>query len=258
MNNNKLLEMITYVSENKKHAKEMAYLHISMKDGNAAPSTGEIEQVLHFNFGRENGKVYKFDDKNLVIMLASNQGHRALALFDKAIYENFGRDSIQVTTNTLAESGIELLAGLIECIIPAYDVQSKSALRRMRRMSNCILVLDDDPMILKTMENVLRGFGSVHLAQDLDSFTSLYREYVPNVVFVDIHLNKYKGPHVVKKIREEIDPNIYAIMISSDSSLSTVLQVREFGAKGFIVKPLNRDRVYKHLQLAPTFIPKTS
>lgn len=253
---NTILDLITSVSELKKQKNNVAYLHIGIKDDSDSLQVGEIEQVLEFKFGKQDGAVYKFDDKNLVIMLASNQSRVSLAHFDKILYENFGRDAIQVTTNTLNESGIHLLATLIERILPENDDFARLALRRMRRVSNCVLVLDDDPMVLKTMENILRTFGTVEIADNSTKFMSLYREYAPNIIFVDIHLKKERGPDIVKKIRAEIDPHVHAIMISSDGTRETVLDVKDAGVHGFLVKPFNRDTVYRHLLKAPTFVPK--
>jgi CheY-like chemotaxis protein len=254
---NDILNLIMYVSERKKNVMDTAYLHIAVNPENNAISVGEVEQVLEFRFGQEDGIIYKFDDKNLVIMMTGNENRHSLIHFERITYENFDRDAVQVTTNTLDESGIALLSTLIERITPLEDEISRSALKRMRRIGNCSMVLDDDVMVLKTMENILRGFGGVELMQEPEKCIAQYKEYMPNIVFVDIHLKGARGQDVIRRIRESIDPHIYAVMISSDSMEKTVLDVKESGAKGFIVKPITRDQVYKRLLNAPTFVPKS-
>ena len=111
-------------------------------------------------------------------------------------------------------------------------------------------------MVLKTMEFALKGFGYVGVATTPEEFFSMYKEYAPNVVFVDIHLKGYKGTNIVNSIRRQFDPQIFAVMISADSTQDTVMSVRDCGARGYIVKPINRDAIYQNVMKAPTFVAK--
>jgi DNA-binding NarL/FixJ family response regulator len=112
--------------------------------------------------------------------------------------------------------------------------------------------------VLKTMENILKFFGNVKVNSDIENFIMQYKEQAPNIVFVDMHLGNERGSEVVRKIRSEIDPHIHAIMISADVTRDTVMEVKEVGVNGYVVKPFNRDMIYKHLMKAPTFVPKKS
>lgn len=257
MNNyNNAADLINNVSELRRRGRDVAYLHIGILGGGSNVQIGELQQILEFKFGKEEGSLFRFDDRNILIMLVGNDNRQSLAYFDRAIYESFSREKIKVTTNSLDESGINVLAGLLDKLIPPTDTVARLLLRRMRRSTNCALVLDDDIMVIKTMEYILKGFGIVHTAQTPERFLELYKEYAPNVVFVDIHLRGEKGQNIVRQIKSEIDPYVHAVMISSDGTKDTILEVREAGASGFIVKPFNLDSVYKYLAKAPTFIPK--
>jgi two-component system chemotaxis response regulator CheY len=254
----KILDLINFVSVGRRRAKEMVYLHIKVNDdSDNRIEMGEIQQILEFKFGKNDISVYRFDDCAELVMLMHNRDRLSLTLFEKAVYENFSRKSVHVSASELDEGGMHTLADLLERLIPEKDEIARLSLKRMRRLSNCILVLDDDLMVLKTMENILKSFGSVEIAQGAEKFLSLYKEYMPNIIFVDIHLRNERGPDVIRKIRSEIDPDVHAIMISGDSAKQTVLDVKEAGAKGFIVKPFNRDIVYKYLLKAPTFVPRS-
>lgn len=234
----------------------MASLHFSLRKESSSLSVDELVQFLQQKFSRENTHIFQFKDDKEVFMFLPNVRNQSFSYFDQIVFESLSRDDVTLLTHDFDENGIEFLANKLRKIINEDDIVSRLSLKRMCRLSNCILVLDDDVLILKTMENVLKSFGHVSVEKDGESFIKSYKEYAPNIVFVDIHLTRERGSDIIKKIRQDIDPDIHAVMISSDGTRDTVLEIKEAGACGFIVKPFNRDTVYKHLLKTPTFVPK--
>ena len=88
---------------------------------------------------------------------------------------------IVATTNTFNENTLDLFVKLMAPHIPLDDVISNVCFKRMSRMSNTIMVLDDDMMVLKQMEHILRGFGTVVTLQDDQQ---LYEEYLQEWQFL--------------------------------------------------------------------------
>lgn len=251
-------EVISPIYKIRQDSKKTAYLHLKVKENAAISSLGEIRQLLEYKFGKEQSRFYPFEEEKELIMYTGNVSNRSFAYFDKAIFESLSRDDVDLEIHDLDENGIRTLSTQIKRLAANNDEIINLSLQRLCREGNSMLVLDDDVMVLKTMENVLKSFGHVELEQDGERFIKLYKEFAPNIVFVDIHLRNERGSDIVRKIKEEIDPNIHAVMISADGTRDTVLEVKEAGAYGFIVKPFNRDTVYKHLLKAPTFVPKKS
>lgn len=249
-------EVISPIYKIRKDSKRTAYLHLKMKENAAISSLGEIRQLLEYKFGKDQSHFYPFDEEKELIMYTNNVSNRSFAYFDKAIFESLSRDDVDLEIHDLDENGIRTLSTQIKRLAANNDETINLSLQRLCREGNCMLVLDDDAMVLKTMENVLKSFGRVGLEQDGERFIKLYKEFAPNIVFVDIHLKNERGSDIIRKIKEEIDPNIHAVMISADGTRDTVIEVKEAGAHGFIVKPFNRETVYKHLLKAPTFVPK--
>ena len=252
----RVLEVISPIHKIRQEAKKMAYLHLKVKENAAIKSLGEIRQLLEYKFGKENSHFFSFEEEKEMIMYTGNMSNRSFAYFDKAVFEGLSRDDVDLEVHDLDQGGIRSLSTHIKRLAPDNDDTIALSLQRLGREGNSILVLDDDGIILKTMENILKSFGIVGLETDGEKFIRLYKEFAPNIVFVDIHLKNERGSNIVKKIKEEIDPNIHAIMISADGTRDTVLEVKAAGAYGFIVKPFSRDTVYKHLLKAPTFVPK--
>ncbi len=254
----KVFEVIAPIYKIRQESKRMAYLHIKVKEKATISTLGEIRQLLEYKFGKDHSYFFPFEKEKEMIMYTSNVSNRSFAYFDRAVFESIPRENVELEINDLDDGGIRSLAKQIKKLISSEDSIINLSLQRMCREGNCMLVLDDDAMVLKTMENVLKSFGRVGVEQDGERFLGLYKEFAPNIVFVDIHLRNERGSDIVRKIKSEIDPNVHAIMISADGTRDTVLEVKEAGAHGFIVKPFNRDMVYKHLLKSPTFVPKRS
>jgi FixJ family two-component response regulator len=73
-------------------------------------------------------------------------------------------------------------------------------------------------------------------------------------LFLDIHLRTAKGNELLRDLIKNVDPFAYVVMISSDTEQKMVLDIKDGGAKGFVVKPFTRQGIIQHLFRAPTFI----
>ena len=69
-----------------------------------------------------------------------------------------------------------------------------------------------------------------------------YAELKPDLVLMDITMPEMDGIQALKKIRES-DPNAAIIMCSAMGQQAMVIESIQSGAKDFIVKPFQADRV---------------
>lgn len=251
----KILEAIHPVYRIRQDIKKMVFLHLKLKENSKITSVSTMIPLMEFKFGKDNSHVFLFESEKEMFMYTPNLRNQSFAYFDKLVYDSFSRDDVKLEVNDIDDGGIVSLSDHIRKLMPDDNVINLS-LQRLTRNSNNIMVLDDDPMVLKTMENILKFFGRVSVTSDIESFIKLYKEQAPNVIFVDMHLGSERGSEVVKRVKSEIDPHAHAIMISADVTRDTVMEVKEVGINGYIVKPFNRDMIYKHLMKAPTFVSK--
>ena len=58
-----------------------------------------------------------------------------------------------------------------------------------------ILLVDDEPMIIELLEDVLSsaGFASIRGTTDVHQVVSLYAEWQPDLVILDIHMRSLDG-----------------------------------------------------------------
>jgi two-component system chemotaxis response regulator CheY len=63
-----------------------------------------------------------------------------------------------------------------------------------------------------------------------------------DIVFLDINLPDANGLELIERLRS-LDPSVFVIMVSGESSLDNVKRSIALGAKGFIVKPYTSGRI---------------
>ena len=69
-----------------------------------------------------------------------------------------------------------------------------------------------------------------------------YKEVKPDLVMMDITMPEMDGIQALKKIKE-VDPGAVVVMCSAMGQQAMVIESIQSGAKDFIVKPFDKDRV---------------
>jgi DNA-binding NtrC family response regulator len=113
------------------------------------------------------------------------------------------------------------------------------------------MIADDDMYVRKLVKKGMESHVQVHEVVDGNEVLAAYREYVPDVVFLDIHMPSKDGTEVLKELLIA-DPQAYVIMLSADSSLSNVEWSMRQGAKGFLTKPFTRGKLLEYISRCPT------
>ncbi|MFS8651309.1 MAG: response regulator [Caldibacillus sp.] len=111
-------------------------------------------------------------------------------------------------------------------------------------MGNKILIVDDAAFMRMMIKDILvkNGYEVVGEAQDGVEAVEKFRELRPDLVTMDITMPEMDGITALKKIRE-IDSNAKVIMCSAMGQQAMVIDAIQAGAKDFIVKPFQADRV---------------
>ena len=102
-----------------------------------------------------------------------------------------------------------------------------------------VLVIDDDPLIRKTLSSYLskKGFEAV-AAEDGEEGIQKYEEHIPDLVILDIRLPDADGLEVLGRIREK-NPNASIIIMTAYDDMKTTIEAIKSGAFEYLVKPLD-------------------
>ncbi|ROR01781.1 sigma-54-dependent transcriptional regulator [Desulfosoma caldarium] len=113
-----------------------------------------------------------------------------------------------------------------------------------------VLVVDDEPNILRSLKGVLEdeGYEAVLAATGEAALEELRKE-LPDVVLLDIWLPGMDGLEVLRQIKE-IYPSLPVIIISGHGTIETAVRATRMGAFDFVEKPLSLERVLVSVQNA--------
>lgn len=118
-------------------------------------------------------------------------------------------------------------------------------------MGKSILVVDDAAFMRMMIKEILtkNGFEVVGEASDGSEAVDKYQELKPDLVTMDITMPEMDGISALKEIKKT-DPNAKIIMCSAMGQQAMVIDAIQAGAKDFIVKPFQADRVIEAITKA--------
>ena len=108
-----------------------------------------------------------------------------------------------------------------------------------------ILIVDDAEFLRVRLTKMLDTDGfEVFQAENGVKAVDLYKEIHPDVVLMDVTMPEMDGLTALKTI-VGFDPKAKVIMLTALGQESVVLEAVKSGARDFIVKPFEHDRVMK-------------
>jgi two-component system chemotaxis response regulator CheY len=114
-----------------------------------------------------------------------------------------------------------------------------------------VLVVDDAAFMRKMLVDVLTGGGHEIVGQGANGIEAVarYRELRPDVMTLDITMPEKDGISALKEITA-LDPDARVLICSARGQESKVLEAIRGGAKDFIVKPFQAERVLDAVEKA--------
>ncbi|TMN23588.1 response regulator [Lentibacillus cibarius] len=116
-------------------------------------------------------------------------------------------------------------------------------------MAQKVLIVDDAAFMRMMIKDILvkNGYEIAGEAQDGNQAVELYKELKPDLVTLDITMPEKDGLQALQEIKE-IDENASVIMCSAMGQQAMVIDAIKAGAKDFIVKPFQSDRVVEAIR----------
>ena len=116
-------------------------------------------------------------------------------------------------------------------------------------MAKNILICDDAAFMRMMIKDILtkNGYNIAGEAENGAKAVEKYNELKPDLVLMDITMPEMDGIQALKKIKETA-PNASVIMCSAMGQQAMVIESIQSGAKDFIVKPFQADRVLEAVQ----------
>ena len=111
-------------------------------------------------------------------------------------------------------------------------------------MAKNILICDDAAFMRMMIKDILtkNGYNVAGEAENGLRGVEKYKEVNPDLVLMDITMPEMDGIQALREIKK-VDPNASVIMCSAMGQQVMVIESIQAGAKDFIVKPFQADRV---------------
>ncbi len=107
-----------------------------------------------------------------------------------------------------------------------------------------ILITDDAAFMRMQLKNIFESLGHEVVGEAENGLVAikLYDQLKPDLVTMDITMPEMTGVEALKAIKKN-DPNATIVMCSAMGQQQMVLEAIQAGAKDFIVKPFDQERI---------------
>lgn len=116
-------------------------------------------------------------------------------------------------------------------------------------MANRILIVDDAAFMRMMIRDILTKNGYEVCGEANDGLQAIekFKEVKPDLITMDITMPEMDGIVALKEIKK-LDPSAKVIMCSAMGQQAMVIDAIQAGAKDFIVKPFQSDRVIEAIK----------
>ena len=106
-----------------------------------------------------------------------------------------------------------------------------------------VLVVDDEPIVLKSCRLVLEAEGWEMIpASSVAEALSILESITPDLLLVDVKMPVHDGMYLMRKVREK-RPGIPIIVMSGYATSETIKEAEGLGAAIFLPKPFTPDEL---------------
>jgi len=126
------------------------------------------------------------------------------------------------------------------------------------RGSGCVLIVDDEPMVMKTIEAILRGLGYKTLtAVNGREALSVYLHHRDEIdlVILDMIMPEMNGRETFRELKR-IDPDVRVMICSGYLQEHGIEELMDMGILGVLQKPFRKSELSKRVAYAIQYRPE--
>ena len=239
-------ELLDYLPHVKSSLREWLFVDVRLTENSDKDfAITDAADLIHSLFESKEGKLYICNDREILMLLRWGQSHDLVEI-TKSVEERLPAGSCEIHVREPTPEGIAKFEMLI-----TYRKPVGLADIRRARQEKIILVADDDMYMRMLVKKGANEGITVHEVADGKYVLASYKKYIPDILFLDIHMPNTEGTNNLQNILF-IDPKAYIIMLSADSSRENVELTAHKGAKGFLTKPFTKEKLQEYIRKCPT------
>lgn len=114
------------------------------------------------------------------------------------------------------------------------------------------LVAEDNRFMREICRTILFSYGARDVVEATDGAEALelFKERVPDIILLDLHMPILDGFDVLRMVRDRgtsLNPYVPVIVLSAYSERWRILQARDLGATEYLVKPVSASAIYSRV-----------
>ena len=106
-----------------------------------------------------------------------------------------------------------------------------------------VLVVDDDDVIIRILENILTTEYKVVTALSAEEAYEKYEQTNPDIIISDYMMPETNGFAMMDEMRKRFGEEVYSIFLTADDQQETEFAVFRHGAIDFIRKPIKASEI---------------
>lgn len=108
-----------------------------------------------------------------------------------------------------------------------------------------VLVIDDQPIMLKLLEQILKDrYEVVALQNGKEALEWMYSGNIPDLVVADLNMPEIDGFEYIQRIRESgFFYDVPLIVLSGEESSAERIKCLKLGANDYLIKPFNPEEL---------------
>lgn len=226
---------------------EENYLKIKVSNTGSGINEQEVDQIFNWYYRAENS--IRKNGTGIGLALSKrfaelHQGHITvkskknetteftLCLPRTVVYENYAADAIDTKTPEPEE--------FVACNEPPEISKNEEKIIDSSDRRDVILLIDDNPEILKFLDSILKSeFDLIHASDGEDGVAKAIR-YVPNLIISDIMMPFKDGIDLCSTLKNKTaTSHIPIVLLTAKSNTESVNTGFEEGADAYMTKPFN-------------------
>ena len=116
--------------------------------------------------------------------------------------------------------------------------------------NHSVLIIDDDPMIRKTLSDILKvkGYSTIAVAQGKEALDKV-KSIIPSVALIDLKLEYMSGLELMKEIKNYAS-EIECLVLTGHASQVSAIEAINLGAYGYMQKPYDIEQLLMMIRRA--------
>jgi CheY-like chemotaxis protein len=124
------------------------------------------------------------------------------------------------------------------------------------------LIVEDNPDVAQVLADIMDSFGwQAHIAETPVAALLALRREIPALILLDFDLPGANGVEVLQYIKSDpLAKDVEVVFVSAEDSPDTIKRALASGARDYLVKPVDVDRLGEVLSSLPAHcqLPKKS